>query len=102
MRKILKIILISVLFTVLIVGFEHFSPIPRVSDRAKNCCGELMYNNRHGFPFLLREDVSGGIAPSPPETIYYADSYIKLGLIIFIGATIAQLAILSYRKRYTS
>ena len=90
------------MLTVLIVGFEHFSPIPRVSDRAKNCCGELAHNNRHGFPFLLREDVSGGIAPAPPKTVYYAGNYLKLGSIIFVGTTLTQLAILFYKKRYAS
>lgn len=91
--KMLSIVLISTLLTVVIVGFEHFSPVPRVNDRPGYCCGELVYTNRHGFPFLLREDVSGGIAPTPPETQYYPINYIKLGLIVFIGATIAQLAI---------
>jgi len=97
-----RVLFISALLTVLIVGFEHFSPIPHVSDRTKNCCGELMYDNRHGFPFLLREDVSGGIAPAPPETIYYAGNYMKLGSIIFIGTTLTQLVILAFKKRYAS
>ncbi len=98
MRKIPKIVLISALFAALIVGFEHFSPVPRVSDRSRDCCGELQYTNRHGFPFLLREDVSGGIAPAPPKTQYYIDNYIKLGSIIFIGAMITQLAIAFHER----
>ena len=102
MRRALKTGFISLLFTILILGFEHFSPIPRVSDRAKNCCGELAYDNRHGFPFLLREDVSGGIAPAPPQTIYYVGNYIKLGSIIFIGSTLIQLVIITFKKRYAS
>src|SRR6185369_16577279 len=98
MRRVLKIGFISALFTILILGFEHFSPIPRVSDRSKNCCGELAYDNRHGFPFLLREDASGGIAPSSPETHYYTANYIKLGSIIFISAAITQSVALLYKK----
>jgi len=46
--------------------------------------------------------MSGGIAPAPPETIYYAGNYIKLGSIIFIGTTLIQLVILAFKKRYAS
>jgi len=99
MRTVLKVVLISTLFTVLILGFEHFSPIPRVGDRAKGCCGELTYSNRHGFPLLLREDISGGIAYSLPKAHYYINNYAKFGSIIFISTTFTQLAILLYKKR---
>jgi len=102
MRKILEIVLISSLCTVLFLGFEHFCPLPNVGDKSGDCCDQFVYTNRHGFPLIFREDVSGGLAGLPPRTQYHIDNYIKVGLVIFVGATITQLAVVFYKRRSIS